>query len=382
MVQGEPTAHGDRLQSFLAVPATGKKPDPGRVKNETQNDVFEAGRPPRTARGPPRSGAPLAGAWNGIDSRNPSWTVRDRRAARRRRDGRRVPGQGRAAWARGGAEVSAAGFRDRPGAPRPLRARGEAAGVAQPPQHRGAVRPRAPREPARARPGVGRGRRPRRADRARPDPSRRGDSDRRADRGGAGCGARKGDRAPRPQAGERQGAAGRRGESAGFRPREGVGGAGRKLGPGPVADDHESPDAGGGDSRDGGVHEPGAGARETGGQAGGHLGVRLPGVRDAHRREDVRRGHHHRCDRRGGAGGTRAGGRAAPPRAGGRAPWIVRRSVALRGFAAATAALSTAVAYGKKDKAGGVCRPTGRGSSSPRATAPAGSSSGCARSTP
>ena len=42
-------------------------------------------------------------------------------------------------------KVLPAGLRRRPRAPRPLRARGQGAGLAQPPQHRHAVRPRAPR---------------------------------------------------------------------------------------------------------------------------------------------------------------------------------------------------------------------------------------------
>ena len=44
------------------------------------------------------------------------------------------------------------------------------------------------------------------------------------------------------------------------------------------------------DPRHGGVHEPGAGARQAGRQAHRHLGVRLRAVRDADRPEDLRRG--------------------------------------------------------------------------------------------
>ena len=51
-----------------------------------------------------------------------------------------------------------------------------------------------------------------------------------------------------------------------------------------VADDHDArdDDRRGHDSRHGGVHGAGAGAREAGRQARRHLGVRLRAVRDAH----------------------------------------------------------------------------------------------------
>ena len=50
-----------------------------------------------------------------------------------------------------------------------------------------------------------------------------------------------------------------------------------------VPDDHHArDDAGGHDPRHGGLHVAGAGAREDGGQARRHLGVRRRAVRDAH----------------------------------------------------------------------------------------------------
>ncbi len=65
------------------------------------------------------------------------------RAARRRRHGRGVPRAGHAARARRGDQGAAARVRGRSRAARALRARGEAARLAQPPEHRRDLRPRA-----------------------------------------------------------------------------------------------------------------------------------------------------------------------------------------------------------------------------------------------
>ena len=80
---------------------------------------------------------------------------------------------------------------------------------------------------SRARPWRG----PQGAPGARGDPRRRGPRDREADRGGPRGGPRQGHRPPRPQARQRQADAGRQGEGARLRPRQGLGG--RRIGRNP-----------------------------------------------------------------------------------------------------------------------------------------------------
>ena len=119
------------------------------------------------------------------------------------------------------------GARRRRRAPRPLRARGAAAGLAQPPQHRARLRLRERHLPA-ARPCTSsrmelvEGEDLAERIEARPDSGRRGAADRAADRGGARGRAREGHRPPRPQARQRQGDAGRQGQGPGLRSRQGV----------------------------------------------------------------------------------------------------------------------------------------------------------------
>ena len=132
--------------------------------------------------------------------------------------------------------------------------------------------------------------------------ARRSAGDRAADRGRARCGARARHRPSRSEAGEHRALAGWRGEGARLRTREtrdrwGWTGGGRSGRADQLADDD------GADGRrraagDGAVHVAGAGARQGGRQAHGHLGIRVRAVRDAHRPPRVQRRDDLRCDRR------------------------------------------------------------------------------------
>ena len=190
-------------------------------------------------------------------------------------------------------------------APRALRARGQGAGLAQPPEHRGDLRlPRARTASASSRwswcPGE--------------------DLAERLKKGGvpfseameiAGQIAEaleaahdQGDRPPRPQAGEREDHARRQGQGPGLRPRQGARdlddvGIGTRRGD--VADDHVVRDGRRRDPGHRGLHEPRAGARQTRRQARRRLGVRLPRLRDALGQPSVRR----RDDLRHARGGPR-----------------------------------------------------------------------------
>ena len=97
--------------------------------------------------------------------------------------------------------------------------------------------------------------------------------------------ARAGDHPSRSEAREHQGPRRRHGEGARLRPREGDGACrGLVAGRLDVAHNHfAGDDAGGDDPRHGGLHVAGAGAREAGGQARGHLGVWRGALRDADR---------------------------------------------------------------------------------------------------
>ncbi len=154
---------------------------------------------------------------------------------------------------------------------------------------------------------------------AGPIPDRRSPRDRAADRGRARGGAREGDRAPGPQARQREGHAGRQGQGAGLRPGEGADGGPVVAGPDALADPDGRVDAGGGRDRDGGVHVAGAGARQVGRQAGRHLGLRRRAVRDARRAQGVRGRDglgHARRRAEDGSGLERAAGARRRPRSG------------------------------------------------------------------
>ena len=74
-------------------------------------------------------------------------------------------------------------------------------------------------------------------------------------------------------------------------------------------------DAHGRDPRDRGLHEPRAGARQAGGQARGHLGLRLRALRDAHRQAALRGRHGlgHDCERADEGTGLESDARANAP---------------------------------------------------------------------
>ena len=118
-------------------------------------------------------------------------------------------------------------------------------------------------------------------------------SDRDADRGGSGQGARGGDRASGPEARERDGDEGRAGEDPGLRPGEAdlddVGQRG-----GLAASDDDGDDAGGG-RRDGRLHVAGAGERGGAGLSVGPVLARVDPVRDGDGEEGVPEedGHRH-----------------------------------------------------------------------------------------
>ncbi len=125
--------------------------------------------------------------------------------------------------------------------------------------------------------GARRGRDAGRAPRARRAAGRRDPRRREAGRRRARGRPREGDRPPRPQARERDAPAGRHREGARLRAREVGRGGGHRLGSRPLAFPHDDAGRHGGrrDPRDGRLHEPRAGARETGRQAHGRLVVRL-----------------------------------------------------------------------------------------------------------
>ena len=117
---------------------------------------------------------------------------------------------------------------------------------------------------------------------ARAAADRRSARDRAPDRGRARGGAREGHRPPRPEARQREDHAGRQGQGARLRPRQGADGRRVVAGPDAFADADGRGDAGRRRPRDGGVHVARAGARPVRRQARGHLGVRRRAVRDAH----------------------------------------------------------------------------------------------------
>ena len=206
---------------------------------------------------------------------------------------------------RGRDQGAARGVRGGPRAARPLRARGEAARLPQPLQHRPRVRlrERAPRGGVeRPLPGHGAGGRrgPWRAAEARRDPGRGGAPDRDADRRGTRRGARARHRPPRPETGERQGDSGRQGQGARLRPRQGVcgrGGESVRCGPVAISDPCPHGNPGGRDPGHRGLHESRAGAGKAPRQARRHLGLRGRALRDAHRPEALRGGHGERRPR-------------------------------------------------------------------------------------
>jgi hypothetical protein len=161
--------------------------------------------------------------------------------------------------------------------------------------------------------GARRGRGPRAAPRHGPSSARGISFLRETNRRGAGSAAREGDRPPGPQAREREAHARRAGEAPRLRPREDVRG---RLGPRlrPVghalAHAHGPCHGGGGDSRDGGIHVAGAGAREARRQEDGRLGFRVRALRDADGEEGLRRRDGERHARCGPHEGTRLGGSA------------------------------------------------------------------------
>ena len=139
---------------------------------------------------------------------------------------------------------------------------------------------------------------------------------RHADRRGPRGRPREGHRPPRPEARQRHGHRGRRGEGPRLRPGQGhgdpsaVGKLRRGLDPVPHAGPrgHPGRDAPG----DRGVHVPGAGPGQAGGPPGGHLGLRVRALRDAGGPQGLRRGDGHR--RPGGHRPQGPGDREAPGR--------------------------------------------------------------------
>ena len=253
----------------------------------------------RRARGPGEhpDGSGRSWRWPGTSLDRPdARALPHHRRRRRRRDGRGVSRDRHEARPRGGAQAAASGLCLRPRPPRPLRARGEAARLAEPPEHRAAVCLRAGRADRRvvrssARDGAGRGRGPGTAAQARADRRRRSGRDRAPGRRGTRGRAREGHRPPRPQAREREAHARRQGQGARFRPRQGVLGrsdVGLLGGPLAVPDTRPHRHGRGHHPRHRRVHVARAGARAHGRQARGRLGLRCRAVRDAHRQAALR----------------------------------------------------------------------------------------------
>ena len=177
---------------------------------------------------------------------------------------------------------------------------------------------------------------------ARPDPGRRGDRDREADRGGPGGSPREGHRPPRPQARERQGHSGRQGQGPRLRPGQGLDRrrAGRRVGRRPVAvpDPRAHRHRGRHHPRHRGLHVARAGARKGGRPARRHLGLRRAALRDAERPPALRG----RDGERHARGGAQDGARLERPAEGhaGRGPAACcgAASSATRSSACATSA--------------------------------------------
>ncbi len=192
---------------------------------------------------------------------------------------------------RGGDQGAARGARRGRRAAGALRARGQAAGLAEPPQHRGGLRPPGGRRPAFPGHGAGTGGGSGRAPEA-PAPVAGADVAPHA-AGGAGArgGARERRRPPRSQAGQHPAHRRRQGQGAGLRPGQGVrSGDARSAGrPRAVADAHLGGNRRGDDPGHRRLHEPGAGGRPAGRQALRHLVVRRRALRDAGGRAAVPR---------------------------------------------------------------------------------------------
>ena len=112
----------------------------------------------------------------------------------------------------------------------------------------------------------------RRADRQGACLDQRGADHRAADRRRARSGARERHHSPRSETGQHQDHARRRGQGARLRPGEGGERRCLRAGSDTVTDRHDRRHARRRDSRDGGLHEPRAGAREAGRQAHGSSG--------------------------------------------------------------------------------------------------------------
>jgi TolB-like protein/Flp pilus assembly protein TadD/predicted Ser/Thr protein kinase len=184
------------------------------------------------------------------NDRQDSLPLQDRREARRGRDGCGVSGQGHGARPRRGGEGAARGGGAGRGAAGPVRARGQAARIAQPLEHRFHLLVRKRRCPpychsergrrpsrgiwaggARRRnrdcsfpgPRVGRRRNPGGADQEGADPCRRRPAHRPPDRRGARGRPRAGHHPPRPQARQRDAVVRGQGQDPRLRSRQGVG---------------------------------------------------------------------------------------------------------------------------------------------------------------
>ena len=219
-------------------------------------------------------------ARNGSGRRHAPRRLRDRRAARGRRDGRSVSRARHQAGARRRAEGPAAGIHGGRRSRRALRTRSTTARIAQSSAHRGHLRFRRRRQ--RAGPGAraGRGRHAGRSRAPGPAASLGGAGRRATDRRRARRRPRGRDHPSRSQTLQHQDHARWRGQGARLRSRKSP--RGRRVRSGSV----EVPDHDGGrddrwcDSRHRRVHEPGAGARSAGRQAHRHLGLRVRALRD------------------------------------------------------------------------------------------------------
>ncbi len=249
--------------------------------------------------------------------RHPAGHLRDPRSAGRGGHGRGLPRPRPQARPRGRDQGPPGGVRARRQPRRAVRARGAHARRGQPPRHRRDLRRRGRRRHPLHRHGARGGRHAGRAPGAGPLPVRDALRIARADRRGARGRPREGRHPPRPEAGEHQDHARERGQGPRLRPGQGDGAA-RTRG-----DMSQTPDARLGDSRPGRhrrhprVHEPRAGARQGDRQAHGHLGVRLPALRDAvgqarlHGRDRARRPGRDPPQRPGLGGASRRASRSA-----------------------------------------------------------------------